>query len=150
MNILLQIPPFFLQGKQKGNGLIEGPSLHNFHASWFPPPPLQVVRLRETERRWRLRCKELELQVGERELSLKELKLATRRVILDADRRRTQQHQRHQSDIQLLLHKLKGEGRPRGGAKWWPGVDVTASHDSRYCGVSSSLLMDVSSFFFCI
>lgn len=82
-----------------------------------PLPPPQVVRLREDERRLRLRCKELELRVGEGELSLKELKLATRRVILDADRHRTQQHQRHQSDIQLLLHKLKGE--TLGGITWW-------------------------------
>lgn len=87
-----------------------------------------MVHLREAERRLRLRCKELELRVGEGELSLKELKLATRRVILDADRRRTQQHQRHQSDIQLLLHKLKGGGEGEAGAvrlgRWRPEVDV--------------------------
>lgn len=89
-------------------------------------PAPQVVRLREAERRLHLRCKELELRVGEGELSLKELKLATRRVILDADRRRTQQHQRHQSDIQSLLHKLKGErlGGLKGGAERWQLVDV--------------------------
>lgn len=72
-------------------------------------PSLQVVCLREAEHRLRLRCKELELQVGEKELSLKELKMAMQHVILDADRRRTQQHQKHQNDIQLLLQKLKGE-----------------------------------------
>lgn len=76
-----------------------------------------MVRLREAERRLRLRCKELELRVGEGELSLKELKLAMRRVILDADRRRTQQHQKHQSDIQLLLQKLKGGGKDRGSLR---------------------------------
>lgn len=75
--------------------------------SLFPSP--QVVCLREAEHRLCLRCKELELQVGEKELSLKELKMAMQHVILGVDRKRTQQHQKHQNDIQLLLQKLKGE-----------------------------------------
>lgn len=75
----------------------------------FPFPSPQIVCLREAEHRLRLCCKELELEVGEKELLLKELKMAIQHVILDADRRRTQQHQKHQNDIQLLLLKLKGE-----------------------------------------
>lgn len=135
--------------------------MHRFHSAWFPSSLPQVVHLREAECRLRLRCKELELRVGEGELSLKELKLATRRVILDADRRRTQQHQRHQSDIQLLLHKLKGEGRrgARGGGKWWPEVDVVMVVMEGGRGDLTkrlppplsqlmSLLIDVSLFFF--
>ncbi|XP_051277556.1 kinesin-like protein KIF27 [Dicentrarchus labrax] len=70
----------------------------------------KVVRLREAEHRWRLRCEELELQAGEQEVVLRELEVAMQRLALDADRRLTQQHRDHQSNIQLLLQKLKEGG----------------------------------------
>lgn len=88
------------------------------------------------EHRLRLRCKELELQVGEKELSLKELKMAMQHVILDADRRQTQQHQKHQNDIQLLLQKLKGE-------------EMRADRESKVLVVYSSLA-DIHSGFVCV
>lgn len=102
--------------------------------SLFASP--QVVCLREAEHRLRLRCKELELQVGEKELSLKELKMAMQHVILDADRRRTQQHQKHQNDIQLLLQKLKGE-------------EMQADRESKVLVVYSSLA-DIHSVCVCV
>lgn len=80
----------------------------------IPCPPLslhqsvQVVCLREAERHLRLRCKELELQVGEQEDTLNELEVSMQRLALDADRRLTQQHRDHQNNIQLLLQKLQG------------------------------------------
>lgn len=57
----------------------------------------------------RLQCEELELHAREREVVLREMEVAMQRVALDADRRLTQQHQDHQSNIQLLLQKLRGE-----------------------------------------
>uniref|UniRef100_A0A3Q1GCT5 Kinesin family member 27 n=1 Tax=Acanthochromis polyacanthus TaxID=80966 RepID=A0A3Q1GCT5_9TELE len=67
----------------------------------------KVICLRETEHHLRLRCKELELQAGEQEMVLREMEAAMQHLALNADRRLTQQHQDHQSNIQLLLQKLK-------------------------------------------
>ncbi|XP_023124279.2 kinesin-like protein KIF27 [Amphiprion ocellaris] len=67
----------------------------------------KVVCLRETEHHLRLRCQELELQAGEQEVVLREMEAAMQHLVLNADRRLTQQHQDHQNDIQLLLQKLK-------------------------------------------
>lgn len=71
--------------------------------------PLQVVCLREAERRLRLRCEELQLQAGEQERVLREMEVAMQHLALDADRRLTEQHREHQDNIQLLLQKLQGE-----------------------------------------
>ncbi|KAK1892937.1 Kinesin-like protein KIF27 [Dissostichus eleginoides] len=70
----------------------------------------KVVCLREAEGHLRLQCEELELHAREREVVLREMEVATQRVALDADRRLTQQHQDHQSNIQLLLQKLREGG----------------------------------------
>uniref|UniRef100_A0A3Q3BPX8 Kinesin family member 27 n=1 Tax=Kryptolebias marmoratus TaxID=37003 RepID=A0A3Q3BPX8_KRYMA len=67
----------------------------------------KVVCLREVERQLRFRCEELELHVDEREAALREMEAAMQRLVLDADRRLTQQHRDHQNSIQLLLQKLK-------------------------------------------
>lgn len=72
-------------------------------------PLYQVVCLREAERHLHLRCEELELHAGEQEVVLREMEAAMQRLVLDADRRLTQQHKDHQSNIQLLLQKLKGD-----------------------------------------
>lgn len=61
------------------------------------------------ERQLRLRCDELELQADEQEAALREMEAAMQHLVLDADRRLTQQHRDHQNNIQLLLQKLKGE-----------------------------------------
>ncbi|XP_041793750.1 kinesin-like protein KIF27 [Chelmon rostratus] len=70
----------------------------------------KVVCLREAEHHLRLRCEELELHAGEREVVLRQLEVAMQRLALDADRRLTQQHRDHQNNIQLLLQKLKESG----------------------------------------
>ncbi|KAK5871100.1 hypothetical protein PBY51_004000 [Eleginops maclovinus] len=70
----------------------------------------KVVRLREAERDLSLKCEELKLHAGEREVVLREMEVAMQRIALDADRRLTQQHQDHQTNIQLLLQKLKEGG----------------------------------------
>ncbi|XP_047448180.1 kinesin-like protein KIF27 [Mugil cephalus] len=67
----------------------------------------KVVCLREAERHLHLRCEELELHAGEQEVVLREMEAAMQRLVLDADRRLTQQHRDHQNNIQLLLQKLK-------------------------------------------
>ncbi|KAM7019135.1 kinesin-like protein KIF27 [Tautogolabrus adspersus] len=71
----------------------------------------KVVYLREVEHRLRLHCEELQIHAGEQEVVVREMKVAMQRLTLDADRRFTQQHRDHQSNIQLLLQKLK-EGGP--------------------------------------
>ncbi|XP_038559877.1 kinesin-like protein KIF27 isoform X1 [Micropterus salmoides] len=70
----------------------------------------KVVCLRERERHLHLRCEELELHAGEQEAVVREFEVAMQRLALDADRRLTQQHRDHQSNIQLLLQKLKEGG----------------------------------------
>lgn len=82
-------------------------SLHRKHTelSWYHP--LQVVGLREVERQLRLRCEELELQADEQAAALSEMEAAMQHLVLDADRRLTQQHREYQNNIQLLLQKLK-------------------------------------------
>ncbi|KAK5909834.1 hypothetical protein CesoFtcFv8_003727 [Champsocephalus esox] len=70
----------------------------------------KVVCLREAEGHLRLQCEELELHAREREVVLREMEVAMQHVALDADRRLTQQHQDHQSNIQLLLQKLREGG----------------------------------------
>ncbi|KAM6931375.1 kinesin-like protein KIF27 [Xenentodon cancila] len=67
----------------------------------------KVVCLREAERVLRLRCEELELHAGEQEAVLRKMEAAMHSLVLDADRRLTQQHRDHQNNIQLLLQKLK-------------------------------------------
>uniref|UniRef100_A0A087YLQ9 Kinesin family member 27 n=1 Tax=Poecilia formosa TaxID=48698 RepID=A0A087YLQ9_POEFO len=68
----------------------------------------KVVCLREAERRLHLQCEELELHAGEQEAALREMEAAMQRFALDADRRLTLQHREHQSNVRLLLQKLKG------------------------------------------
>ncbi|XP_076010120.1 kinesin-like protein KIF27 [Genypterus blacodes] len=70
----------------------------------------KVVCLREAENHLRLRCEELELRVEDQEGALKEMEASLQRLALAADRRLTQQHQDHQTSIQLLLQKLKDDG----------------------------------------
>ncbi|XP_014851449.1 PREDICTED: kinesin-like protein KIF27 isoform X1 [Poecilia mexicana] len=67
----------------------------------------KVVCLREAERRLHLQCEELELHAGEQEAALREMEAAMQRFALDADRRLTLQHREHQSNVRLLLQKLK-------------------------------------------
>ncbi|KAM8886358.1 kinesin-like protein KIF27 isoform 2-T2 [Spinachia spinachia] len=70
----------------------------------------KVVCLREEERCARLRCEELELQIGEKEVLLRDMEVSMQRLGLDADRRLTQLHRDHQNNIQLLLQNLKDGG----------------------------------------
>ncbi|XP_037338977.2 kinesin-like protein KIF27 [Pungitius pungitius] len=70
----------------------------------------KVICLREEGRCLRLRCEELELQTGEKEVLLREMEVSMQRLALDADRRLTQQHHDHQNNIQLLLQSLKDGG----------------------------------------
>uniref|UniRef100_UPI0037E7B87F kinesin-like protein KIF27 n=1 Tax=Semicossyphus pulcher TaxID=241346 RepID=UPI0037E7B87F len=70
----------------------------------------KVVFLREVERHLRLRCEELQIHAGEREVMVREMEVAMQRLALDVDRRLTQQHREHQKNIQLLLQKLKEGG----------------------------------------
>ncbi|XP_029916643.1 kinesin-like protein KIF27 isoform X2 [Myripristis murdjan] len=70
----------------------------------------KVVCLRETERRLQLHCEELQLQVEEQEVVLREMENALQCLALDTDRRLIQQHRDHQSSIQLLLRQLKEGG----------------------------------------
>ncbi|XP_041642709.1 kinesin-like protein KIF27 [Cheilinus undulatus] len=67
----------------------------------------KVVYLREMEHRLRLHCEEQQIHTEKQEVVVKELKVAMQRVTLNADRRLTQQQRDHQSDIQLLLQKLR-------------------------------------------
>ncbi|CAJ1068941.1 kinesin-like protein KIF27 [Xyrichtys novacula] len=70
----------------------------------------KVVCLREAERRLHLHCEELQIQADEQEAMVGEMEAAMQRLALDADRRFTQQNRDHQSNIQLLLQKLKEHG----------------------------------------
>ncbi|XP_068166916.1 kinesin-like protein KIF27 [Antennarius striatus] len=67
----------------------------------------KVICLREVENQLSLHCEELELQVGEQEVMLREMEMAMQRLTLDADRRLTEQHREHQNNIRLLLQKIK-------------------------------------------
>uniref|UniRef100_A0A3B3E1H5 Kinesin family member 27 n=1 Tax=Oryzias melastigma TaxID=30732 RepID=A0A3B3E1H5_ORYME len=66
----------------------------------------KVVSLREAERRLRLRCEELELHAGEQEVALRQKEAGIQRLVLDAERRLTEQQKEHQSNLQELLQKL--------------------------------------------
>lgn len=72
---------------------------------------MKVVSLREAERRLRLRCEELELHAGEQEVALRQKEAGIQRLVLDAERRLTEQQKEHQSNLQELLQKLNGEKR---------------------------------------
>ncbi|XP_056135244.1 kinesin-like protein KIF27 [Lampris incognitus] len=71
----------------------------------------KVVCLREEQRRLQLFCDDLQLQTEEQEGVVGEMEAALQRLALDADRRLTEQHQKHQNSIQLLLEQFK-EGAP--------------------------------------
>ncbi|XP_034548354.1 kinesin-like protein KIF27 [Notolabrus celidotus] len=75
----------------------------------------KVVCLREVEHYLRLRCEELQIHAGEQELVIRELETAMQHLTLDADCRITELHRDHQSNIQLLLQKLKegSSGEPQ-------------------------------------
>ena len=66
------------------------------------PLPLQVLCLRESERR-------LQLQSGEQEAVTREMEAALQHLTLDTEHRLTEQHQEHQHDIQILMQQLQGQ-----------------------------------------
>lgn len=69
---------------------------------------LQVVSLREEERRLQLALAELEMQLDEQQRLVQWLENALDRTQLDTDRRLTQQQKEHERSVQLLLQQCRG------------------------------------------
>lgn len=70
--------------------------------------PLQVVSLREEERKLQLALAELEMQLDEKQRLVQWLENALDRTQLDTDRRLTQQQKEHERSVQLLLQQCRG------------------------------------------
>lgn len=70
---------------------------------------LQVVSLREEERKLQLALAELEMQLNEQQRLVQWLENALDRTQLDTDRRLTQQQKEHERSVQLLLQQCRGE-----------------------------------------
>lgn len=71
---------------------------------------LQVVTLREEERKLQLALAELEMQLDEQQKLVQWLDNALDRTQLDTDRRLTQQQKEHERSVQLLLQQCRGAG----------------------------------------
>lgn len=71
---------------------------------WF----LQVVSLREEERKLQLALAELEMQLDDQQRLVQWLENALDRTQLDTDRRLTQQQKEHERSVQLLLQQCRG------------------------------------------
>lgn len=69
---------------------------------------LQVVSLREEERKLQLALAELEMQLDEQQRLVQWLENALDRTQLDTDRRLTQQQKEHERSMQLLLQQCRG------------------------------------------
>lgn len=69
---------------------------------------LQVVSLREEERKLQLALAELEMQLDEQQRLVQWLENALDRTQLDTDRRLTQQQKEHERSVQLLLQQCRG------------------------------------------
>lgn len=69
---------------------------------------LQVVSLREEERKLQLALAELEMQLDEQQKLVQWLENALDRTQLDTDRRLTQQQKEHERSVQLLLQQCRG------------------------------------------
>lgn len=69
---------------------------------------LQVVSLREEERKLQLALAELEMQLDEQQRLVQWLENALDRTQLDTDRRLTQQQKEHERSTQLLLQQCRG------------------------------------------
>lgn len=74
------------------------------HGAW----PLQVVSLREEERKLQLALAELEMQLDDQQRLVQWLENALDRTQLDTDRRLTQQQKEHERSVQLLLQQCRG------------------------------------------
>lgn len=69
---------------------------------------MQVVSLREEERKLQLALAELEMQLDDQQRLVQWLENALDRTQLDTDRRLTQQQKEHERSIQLLLQQCRG------------------------------------------
>lgn len=104
---------------------------------------VKVVSLREAERRLRLRCEELELHAGEQEVALRQKEAGIQRLVLDAERRLTEQQKEHQSNLQELLQKLNGEKRRHDELSRSKVLDkLHFSFPFFFCGVAQNVLVE--------
>lgn len=69
---------------------------------------VEVVSLREEERKLQLALAELEMQLDEQQRLVQWLENALDRAQLDTDRRLTQQQKEHERSVQLLLQQCRG------------------------------------------
>lgn len=70
---------------------------------------VEVVSLREEERKLQLALAELEMQLDEQQRLVQWLENALDRAQLDTDRRLTQQQKEHERSVQLLLQQCRGK-----------------------------------------
>lgn len=74
---------------------------------------VQVVCLREEERKLQMVLAELEMRCEEQQQLILWLEAALEKQQLDTDRRLTQQQKEHERNVQLLLQQCRG-----GGTHW--------------------------------